>query len=316
MPVELAEVFSQWKLTHNKFYATPNEDAYRLNVFHSNFLKISASNSVNDYVLSLNKFADLTEEEFLAKYTGLKPNLASTPVNEAVKTPKTLQQTPTNVDWRTQGAVNPVKNQGQCGSCWAFSAIAALESASKISGYSLYSMSEQQLVDCSAAEGNHGCNGGLMDNAFNYIKTVGGIQNETTYPYRAIDEKCKDNVALFLPPQITSWVDIVKDDCASLLTSIVQQPVSVAIAANAIQFYTHGVFSNKYCGTGLDHGVTAIGYGTDTTANKEFWLVRNSWGPNWGEHGYIRMDRNIQTKTGICGICMQASYPVTTKPTQ
>ena len=116
------------------------------------------------------------------------------------------------------------------------------------------------------------------------------------------------------PPKVLSWTDIPKDNCAALLTASYQQPVSVAIAANAIQFYVHGVFSNKFCGTGLDHGVAVVGYGTDSNTKKNYWIVRNSWGASWGEQGYILMDRDVMPKTGICGICMAASYPTVDTP--
>ena len=153
-----------------------------------------------------------------------------------------------------------------------------------------------------------------MDQAFQYVQKVGGLETETSYPYKAVDGTCVADQSKFTPPQIASWTDVTKNKCADLLTAIAQQPVSVAIAANAIQFYTKGVFSNKFCGTGLNHGVTAIGYGHDTTSNKDYWLVRNSWGSTWGENGYIQMDRAIQPTTGICGICMAASYPNVVKP--
>ena len=148
-----------------------------------------------------------------------------------------------------------------------------------------------------------------MDQAFTYITKFGGIESEQNYPYRARDEPCRADKAKITPVQVASFVDVPKDDCVSLLNAIAQAPVSVAIAANALQFYIHGVFSNKFCGTGLDHGVVAVGYGTDSDSKKDFWLVRNSWGASWGEKGYVRMDRAVQPKTGICGICMQASYP-------
>lgn len=305
--------FQEWKLKHGKTYRTPNEEVYRLSVFAANFAKI-ASHSDSSYKLGLNLFADLTEQEFVAKYTGLNSMSANKDNIKRTLQADNLGQLPTNVDWRTQGAVNAVQNQGQCGSCWAFSAVASYEGVAKIAGYPLYKFSEQQLVDCSTAEGNQGCNGGLMDQAFEYVKKEGGLQSEASYPYKAVEQKCKANTTALLPPKVNSWVDIQKDNCTALQTAIAKNPTSVAIAANAIQFYTQGVFSSKFCGTGLNHGVTAIGYGFDTTANKQFWLVRNSWGASWGEQGYIRMDRAIQPTTGICGICMQASYPIVPAP--
>jgi len=309
VPAGILKAFSEWKSIQNKAYKSPAEHSFRLAVFYQNFLKIQR-HSDHSYTVALNVFADLTEEEFLAKYTGLKTQPRE---NKVTIDRPVMVGAPTEVDWRTQGAVNQVKNQGQCGSCWAFSAIGAFESAAKIAGYALYSMSEQQLVDCSTGEGNQGCNGGWMDYAFQYIQRVGGIMSESDYPYKAVDQQCKAVTEKFQPPKVDSWVDVGKNKCDELLDAVSKQPVAVAVAANAMQFYSSGIFSNRFCGTGLNHGVVAVGYGHDASSKKDFWIVRNSWGGAWGEKGYIRMDRAIQPTTGICGICMAASYPVVKK---
>jgi len=304
-------LFSAWKNTQNKLYTTPQEEQFRLQVFAKNHQKIKVSNSRKlGYTLGLNLFADLTEEEFVAKYTGYKHQKTK----KAVKPQQAKLGQAASVDWRTQGVVNAVKNQGSCGSCWAFSAVAAFESAAKLAGYALFSFSEQQLVDCSRPEGNQGCNGGLMDQAFTYIEKSQGLATEQDYPYKGTDGVCHASSKTMQAPQIGSFTDVPKNDCQTLLASVTKQPVSVAIAANAIQFYTTGVFSNKFCGTGLNHGVAAVGYGTDASSKKNYWIVRNSWGATWGEKGYILMDRDVQPSTGICGICMAASYPNIVKP--
>ncbi len=307
VPTEVAQAFGTWLNKQNKNYASPSEKNYRLTVFYQNYMKI-ARHTETSYKLALNKFADLTEEEFVTKYTGLKVN-NNKPKKYRTSAPS-VKADPTDVDWRTQGVINPVKDQGSCGSCWSFSALGALEPAAKIAGKDLYLMSEQQLVDCSWDEGNQGCNGGWMDSAFDYIIKVGGVQGEATYPYRAVDQKCASDSSKFLAGvQIASYTDVPENNCAALLHAIAQQPVSVAVAANSFQFYSKGVFSFSLCGTGLNHGVTATGYGRDTGVNKDFWTIRNSWGTGWGEDGYMRLDRSIQPKTGMCGICMAASYP-------
>jgi C1A family cysteine protease len=313
IPAGVLKAFNLWRNTHNKAYNTVQEHNYRAKVFFQNFMKLK-SHQETSYSVGLNLFADLTEEEFLVKYTGYKYN-ANRQRNTAMKTVVLGQQPPAEVDWVKAGAVNGVKNQGQCGSCWAFSAVGALESAAKIAGAPLYSFSEQQLVDCSTKDGNHGCNGGLMDYAFKYMQEFGGMETEDTYPYKGVDGACKASVDKVKPPKVTGFVDVKQNSCDDLLASIVKGPVSVAVAANAMQFYTTGVFSNRFCGTGLNHGIVAVGYGNDKQSGKDFWLVRNSWGAAWGEHGYIRMYRgnDIQPKTGICGICMDASYPTVTK---
>jgi len=307
IPFEVTTAFSTWRMAENKIYGSPSEEYHRLRVFYMNYNKVKYSKDTGaTYELALNKFADLSEAEFVAKYTGLK-----IPEKSIKKAHPIVREAaiPTNVDWRTSGAVNPVKNQGSCGSCWAFSAIGALESAAVINGgWALKSLSEQQLVDCAGAEGNQGCEGGWMSSAFEYIQKAGGIEQESDYPYTAKDDKCASNPALFTGIQITKYTDLAENDCTGLLNTLAQQPVAVAVAANAFQLYSKGVFSTKFCGTGLNHGVVAIGYGHDDSSDKDFWLLRNSWGTGWGEAGYIRLDRSVQTKTGMCGVCMVASY--------
>jgi cathepsin L/cathepsin K len=298
--------FLQWKNSQNKAYASPKEEQFRKLNFYKNLRNIESVNTDASltYKTALNQFSDLTEEEFVAKYTGFQPvdSADAIPhVNTGVKDD--------DVDWRKQGAVNAVKNQGQCGSCWAFSAVGAVESAWKIAGNQLASFSEQQLVDCSTAQGNQGCNGGLMNYAFQYlIKVSKGIELESDYAYTAKDGKCAFD-ATKIKGTIRSYSVIAKNDCDGLLHAITNTPVSIGIAANAIMSYTSGIFNNPRCGTQLNHGVVVIGYGAEGT--KEFWTVRNSWGGSWGEQGYIRFARDDNKREpGMCGICLSASYPV------
>lgn len=213
-----------------------------------------------------NQFMDLTSEEYKALYTGLNPKTERNP-----KHLLGVEGVAASIDWRQKGAVAPIKDQGQCGSCWAFSAVGALEGASALFGSGLQSFSEQQLVDCSAPQGNAGCNGGWMDNAFKYV-IANGISTEDQYPYRGRTQSCKAKSGSF---KISSFVDIEKDNVDQLAAAVSKQPVSIAVDANNFQFYSSGVFSN--CGTQLDHGVTLVGYTSDA------WLVRNSWGTGWGE---------------------------------
>jgi C1A family cysteine protease len=299
--------FNSWTQTQNKLYSSPAEKNYRRNVFAFNYEKVAQMNKVFTHKSALNRFADLTEEEFVAKYTGLR--YTGQEERKVVKTESTLGQA-ASVDWRTQGAVNPVKDQGQCGSCWAFSATAAIEGAAQIKSKQLWNLAEQQMVDCGASTGNYGCNGGWMDFAFQYIQNVGGQAQTADYPYTARDGNCKFAQSM-AKVSISGFVDVSKSDCNGLIGAITKQPISVAIAANAIMFYSSGVFASTACGTSLNHGVTAVGYGTDNGQN--FYLVRNSWGSGWGEAGYIRMSRDVQKDDGICGICMVASYPNASK---
>jgi len=213
---------------------------------------------------------------------------------------------PTSVDWRTQGIVTPVKDQGQCGSCWSFSATGSVEGAYAQKTGKLVSLSEQQLVDCSTAQGNQGCNGGLMDYAFQYIISNNGITTEANYPYTATGPNaCQTSLASQTAATISSFQDVPQSDENALQSAVAQQPVSVAIEADqqAFQFYSGGVLTAA-CGKNLDHGVLAVGYGTDNGVN--YWLVKNSWGSSWGEQGYIRLVRGQDQ----CGIAESASYPI------
>jgi len=217
---------------------------------------------------------------------------------------------PSSVDWRSSGAVTGVKDQGSCGSCWSFSSTGALEGANKIKTGTLVSLSEQHFVDCDN-NGDHGCFGGLMDNAFEWAQKNGGVCSESSYPYNAKKGSCQNTGCGTHYAAPKSFTDVKTNDENALMSALAQQPVSVAIEADqsAFQLYKSGVFTAP-CGTNLDHGVLAVGYGTDNGV--DYWIVKNSWGTSWGEDGYIRLVRAVKDQPeGQCGILAgPPSYPV------
>jgi len=216
-------------------------------------------------------------------------------------------EAPASVDWRTSGAVTPVKDQGQCGSCWAFSATGSIEGAYAIANKKLVSFSEQQLVDCSTDQGNMGCNGGLMDYAFTYAESA-KLETESDYPYTAMDGDC-DYQATKGKLELKGFQDVTPNSPAQLEAAVALGPVSVAIEADTsvFQSYTSGIISSAECGTNLDHGVLVVGYGTE--GKKAYWILKNSWGAQWGEDGYFRILKTNKSDEGICGLQMQPSYP-------
>jgi len=295
--VEYQGLFTRWISENSKTY-THEEFFHRYNTFKANVDFITNSNSQNKtYTLAVNKFADLNTQEFGSMMCGFKRELrtVATPVVDTVVS----AQVGADVDWVAKGAVTPVKDQGQCGSCWAFSATGTIEGGWFVSGKPLTSVSEQQLVDCAGAFGNQGCNGGLMDTAIKYVISVKGISAEKDYAYTARDGRCKaplPAVAVTVSGQVL--VDGSATEEAGLGASLAISPVAIAIEADqtCFQFYHSGILADASCGTSLDHGVLLVGSGSEGGVN--YWRIKNSWGASWGDSVFIRFKRGINQ----CGI--------------
>jgi len=296
----LTDLYAGWKKNHNITYGGP-EDTVRFQAFTSTYMEIAQVNQKNlTYKLGLNEFSAMTNAEFSSIKLGYNAKaLRQLKKNSTKLSTNKLRE---SVDWSSKGAVQRVKNQGSCGSCWAFSAVAALEGLSKIKGSQLPDFSEQELVDCSRSYGNMGCNGGLMDYAFKYVRDK-GISTQSAYPYKGVYSQCKAPAGSKF--KISGWTDVPANSAAQLKAALAKQPVSVAVQADQTAFrnYKSGVVTSG-CGSNLNHGVLAVGYETSGTP---YYKVKNSWGTGWGDKGYIKI--GITEGAGVCGIQKAASYP-------
>ncbi|XP_068209646.1 digestive cysteine proteinase 2-like [Palaemon carinicauda] len=302
-----SESWDSFKLTHGKAYSNAKEELYRKTIFENNLKFVEEHNArfhkgEVTFNVAMNKFADMTTDEFVAQMTGLTKleDTVGQVFAQFTDAPRAA-----DVDWRSKGAVTPVKDQGQCGSCWAFSTTGALEGAHFISTGSLPSLSEQQLVDCSKE--NSGCNGGVVQWAYDYLKSCGGSDSESSYPYEAIDNVCRFDSSS-VAATVRGYTNIPYADEQTQAAAVHDKgPVSVCVDAGHLSFqlYSSGVYYEPNCNPqGINHAVLAVGYGTE--GGSDYWIIKNSWGSGWGESGYMKLTRN---KSNHCGVATQSCYP-------
>ncbi|XP_043831459.1 procathepsin L-like [Dromiciops gliroides] len=305
--------WQQWKTQHRRTYAADEENLRRA-TWEKNLRKIEMHNreysaGKHSFLMGMNKFGDMTNEEFRQMMNGLRQNRLETKSNGTLFREPLLLETLKSVDWRDKGYVTPVKDQGACISGWAFSATGSLEGQWFFKTGQLVSLSEQNLIDCSATEGNQGCKHGFANQAFEYVKENGGIDTEQSYPYEATDNKCRyrpdSSVA-----KVSGFVVIPSGEEEELEMAVAAVgPISVRIDSSHIsfQFYQSGIYYEPQCSSELlDHGVLVVGYGFEGNNGMKYWIVKNSWGEEWGDQGYILMAKD---QGNHCGIATEASYP-------
>lgn len=318
----LFKEWNSWKKPLGKMYETVEEEITRMEIWLENAALIEAHNYEHSlghktFTLAMNHYGDLTSHEFAQAFnTFRKPAedsfIGGTPYLEHFSDRQKLNH---HIDWRNHGFVTPVKDQGQCGSCWAFSSTGAIEGQMAKNFGNLTALSEQNLVDCTRKQGNMGCNGGLMDDAFQGVMDEDGINDETDYPYEAVDDKpCRFDKTKSVA-KVTGY-KYVPEGSERALKHLVAHvgPIAVAIDASnpSFQFYQKGVYYEPHCSPkNLDHAVLAVGYGK--SGHDAYWLVKNSWTDQWGDKGYIKMARN---KKNHCGIASYAMFPIVSNETE
>ena len=297
--------FQKFITKYKKNYKSVNEFLARYEVFKRN-VHASLSAPKASFTTGITKFSDMTQQEFAKTYLNLNYDALAV-VNFEPATVKTTNAAPTSYDWRNQGRVSPIKDQASCGSCWAFATVANLEGLYYANKGVMKTFSEQMLVDCDTQDS--GCNGGLMQYAFNWIKSNGGIMYDTDYPYVGVEQTCKSDKTKYADFKVTgykklgstwsTWSCVDEDEIKEFLYET--GPLAVALNADYLSSYTGGIVdytSSKCPYSGINHAVTMVGYGTDSSSSMDYWIVKNSWGKDWGESGYFRIRRG----NGTCGI--------------
>ncbi|CAL1298998.1 unnamed protein product [Larinioides sclopetarius] len=301
---------SIWDIFKDVFDKTydEQEEILRRSILLQRIISIVRFNLRNlTYTLGLNKYSDLTHEEYMKNLNGFKIGNKSR-MNPEPFIPPNITKLPDEVDWRDEGLVTEVKDQGLCGSCWAFASTGSLEGQTKKKTGNLISLSEQNLVDCVSDLENEGCNGGDVNAAFEYVIKNGGIDTESSYPYTATQGECEFNPDT-VAAKVTGYVELPSGDENALKETVASVgPVSVAIDAGHSSFtsYKSGIYYEPNCSSKqFDHAVVVVGYGTED--GTDYWLLKNSWGESWGMNGYMKMARN---KNNMCGVASKASYPL------
>lgn len=309
--VDFTASFSAWKAQFGMVYASAEAEAKAFSAFAHNDEKIRIHNAKNlNFTLGHNAFSGMTADEFFEGRLGYSRNVMTRDTFSArVHQVDSSITVASAVDWVEAGAVTAVKNQQTCGGCWAFSAAGAIEGAYQIETGQLVSLSEEDLIQCNTLT-DSGCNGGLMDNAFRWVES-NGIASEAAYPYTSgggTTGSCRLIKELSPVVKISGFTDVTADSPTALMSAVSQQPVSIAIEADksVFQLYSGGVMDSTACGTNLDHGVLLVGY--SSTGTSPYWKIKNSWGSDWGEDGYIRLGM-ASSGSGICGMYKQPSYP-------
>ncbi|KAF4353196.1 hypothetical protein F8388_014664 [Cannabis sativa] len=307
----LIDMHEQWMAQYERTYTDDIEKKRRFEIFKNNLNFIENFNQQPNrtYKVGINKFTDLSEDEFQRHFTGLKMPLVSSSSSTGFRYENLMvEDISDNVDWRNEGAVTDVKNQNQCGCCWAFSAVAAVEGITQIKTGNLVSLSEQQLVDCVSK--NEGCGGGWMEYAFEYIVQNQGITTETNYPYQSIEGTCYTGITSYA--QITGYENVPKNNEDALLKAVSMQPVSVGFqVTQSFKLYdpSSGIYTGDDCDNSpINHAITIVGYGEEDGI--KYWLAKNSWGSTWGDNGYVKILRGGQSPQGVCQINNYASYPI------
>ncbi|KAH7437363.1 hypothetical protein KP509_05G067800 [Ceratopteris richardii] len=299
---DVERLFERFIEKFGKNYASMEEKAHRFRVFERNVMKAAKMQRHDPTAIhGVTKFSDLTEKEF-SSFLGLKTPrfLKRSPGSDAPILP--TNDLPDNFDWREHGAVSEVKNQGTCGSCWTFSTTGAVEGAYFVKTGKLLSLSEQQLVDCDhecdpkygADACDSGCNGGLMTSAYGYIHKAGGLQLEADYPYKGVEGTCKFDPSK-VAAKVSNFSTIVIDEAQIAANLVKNGPLAIGLNAAFMQTYIGGVSCPYICSKRrIDHGVLLVGYGEAGYAparlkEKPYWIIKNSWGPSWGEGGYYKI---------------------------